>query len=82
MFFELNYGYHLYMSYEKAIEPQSKPKAVQKLSTKLYWLILVCCNNFFYTQKREKPAYDKEMKYKIYALGDKIWLNNKFIKTI
>lgn len=40
----------------------------------------VCYKNFYYTQKRQKWAYNKSVKLKNYAFDDKIWLNNKYIK--
>lgn len=37
--------------------------------------------NFYYTQKLWKQANDKTVKPKNYILDNKVWLNNKYIKT-
>ena len=81
MFFELNYGYHPQMSYKKKVDPRSKSKSADKLSVELRELMIVCQENLYYAQKLQKRAYDKGVKPRSYALGDKIWLNNKYIKT-
>ena len=41
----------------------------------VYW------ENLHYTQKFEKWAYNESFKPRNYAPGDKILLNNKYIKT-
>ena len=35
----------------------------------------------YYTQKLQTQAYDKGVKLRSYTLGDKVWLNSKYIKT-
>ena len=44
-------------------------------------LMNVYCQNFLQAQDLQKRAHDKEMKPRSYALGEKIWLNSKHIKT-
>ena len=41
----------------------------------------VCQENFHHAQELQKQAYDKGVKPRSYAPGDKVWLNNKYIKT-
>ena len=41
----------------------------------------VYCKNFHHTYKLQKQAYNKDVKFKSYTLGDKVWLNSKYIKT-
>ncbi len=41
----------------------------------------VCCQNLLHTQKPQKRAYDKGVNNRSYALGEKVWLNSKYIKT-
>ncbi len=41
----------------------------------------VCCQNLLYTQELQKRVHDKKEKSRSYALGKKIWLNSKYIKT-
>ena len=40
--FELNCGYHRWMSYEEEVDPRSKLKSADKLSAKLRELMIVC----------------------------------------
>ena len=37
--------------------------------------------NLHHAQKFQKQAYNKAMKPRSYAYGNKIWLNSKYIKT-
>ncbi len=41
----------------------------------------VCCQNFLHAQELHKKVYDKRVKSCNYALGEKIQLNSKYIKT-
>ena len=43
--------------------------------------MIVCRKNFYHAQKLQKRAHDKGIKPKSYALGEKVWLNSKYIKT-
>ena len=43
--FELNCGYHPWMSYKEDVDSHSKSKLVNKLSTKLKELVIVCKKN-------------------------------------
>ena len=79
--FELNYGYHLWVSYKKDIDSRSKSKSVDELLAKLQELIPVCRKNLYHAQELQKQAYDKGVKPRSYATGDKVWLNSKYIKT-
>ena len=49
--FELNCGYHSWMSYKEEIKPRSQSKSADKLLLKLKKLIIVCCENLYYTQE-------------------------------
>ena len=48
---------------------------------KLRELIDVCRQNPLYTQDLQKQSHDKGVKSRSYALGEKVWLNSKHIKT-
>ena len=50
-FFELNCGYHFQMSYKDNVDPHSKSKLADKLSTKLRELMIVCRENLYHTQE-------------------------------
>ena len=52
-----------------------------KLSIELRELIIVYRKNFYYAQKFQKQAYNKDVKPKSYDFYNKIWLNSKYIKT-
>ena len=41
----------------------------------------VCWENLYYAQKLQKQVHNKGVKPKIYALGSKVLLNSKYIKT-
>ena len=41
----------------------------------------ICRKNFYHAQELQKQAYNKGVKPKNYAPGNKVWLNNKYIKT-
>ena len=79
--FELNCGYHLWMSYEKEVDPCSKSKLVDKLSAELRELMIVCQQNLYHTQELQKWAHDKGVKPRNYVHNDKVWLNSKYIKS-
>lgn len=40
-----------------------------------------CKKNLQYAKNLQKQYHDKATKPKSYVLGDKIWLNSKYIKT-
>ena len=41
----------------------------------------ICQQNLLHTQELQKRAHDKGVKPRSYALGEKVWLNSKYIKT-
>ena len=79
--FELNCGYHPRVSFKKDTNLCSQSKSIDKLSAKLQDLMTVCRENLHHAQKLQKQAYDKGVKPRSYASGDKVWLNSKYIKT-
>ena len=79
--FELNCGYHPWILYEKKLNLRSQSKSVDKLLEELRELIIVYCENFHHTQELQKQAHNKGVKPWSYAIGKKVWLNSKFIKT-
>ena len=54
--FELNYGYHLRLSYKDDVKPRSQSKSADKLAAELRELMIVCQENLHYTQKYQKQA--------------------------
>ncbi len=78
--FELNCSYHPRVFFEKDIDSRSKFCSANKLVKELKELIEVCCQNLIYAQKLQKRTYDKRVKSRSYAPGEKIWLNNKYIQ--
>ena len=46
--FELNCGYHLWVSYKEDIDPRSKSKSADKLLAELQELMTICRENFHY----------------------------------
>ena len=49
--FELNYGYHPRVSFEKNTDPWSQSKSADELSAKLRDLITVCQENLYHAQE-------------------------------
>ena len=80
--FELNCGYHPYVSFEKDTNPRSRSKLADELSAELQDLMIVCRENLHHAQDLQKRAHNKGVKSRSYVLGDKVWLNNKYIKNI
>ena len=79
--FELNCGYHLCVSFEEDTDPRSQSKSADELSAELRDLMTVCRENLHHAQKLQKQAHNKNVKPKSYVSSDKVWLNNKYIKT-
>ena len=79
--FELNCNYHPQMLYKEKVDPRSKSKLADKLLAKLRELMIVCQENLHHFQKLQKQVYNKGVKPKSYTLGNKVWLNSKYIKT-
>ncbi len=79
--FKLNCGYHSRVFFEEDIDPCPRSRSTNELAKELRELIEVCCQNLLHTQELQKRAYDKGVKNCSYALGEKVWLNSKYIKT-
>ena len=70
--FELNCGYHPRVSYEEDLDPRSKSRTAEKLSSELRELMTVCQQNLHHAQELQKQAYNKGVKPRSYAPGDKV----------
>ena len=79
--FELNCGYHPRVSYKKDLDPQSKSRTAEELSSELRELMTVCQQNLHHAQELQKRGHNKGVKPQSYALGEKVWLNSKYLKT-
>ena len=79
--FELNCGYHPWMSYKEDVNSCFQSMLADKLSAELKELIIVCRENLHHAQELQKQAQDKGVKFQSYAPGKKVWLNSKYIKT-
>ena len=79
--FKLNCGYHPRISYKEDVNPRSRSKAADELTKKLRNLIATYKENLQHAQELQKRAHNKGTKPKSYAPGEKVWLNNKYIKT-
>ena len=78
--FKLNYGYHLPVFYKEDIDPCSKFKSADELLAKLQELMTVYHKNLYHAWELQKQAYNNSVKLKSYFLGDKVWLDSKYIK--
>ena len=79
--FELNCSYHPCISFKEDTNLCSWLKSADELSAHPQDLITVCRKNIHHAQEFQKQAYNKGVKPRSYAPGDKIWLNSKYIKT-
>ena len=79
--FELNCRYHLRVFYKEDLDPRSKSRTAEELSSKLRELMTVCQQNLHHAQELQKRAHDKGVKPQSYAPGDKVWLSSKHLKT-
>ena len=79
--FELSCGYHPRVSYKEDFDLRSKSKAAEELSSKLRNLMATCQQNLYHAQEFQKQAYNKDVKPQSYALGNKVWLSSKHLKT-
>ena len=80
-FFELNYSYHSCVFFKNKCNTCSRSSSAKRLAMELKKLMNVCCQNLLYAQDLQKQAHNKGMKPQSYVLGEKVWLNNKHIKT-
>ena len=71
--FELNCGYHSWMSYEEDVDLRSQSKSADELLAELRELMIVCQENLHHAQELQKRAHDKGVKSRSYALGEKVW---------
>ena len=78
--FELNCGYHPWRLYKKKVDPCSKSKSADELSTKLREMMIVCWENLHHTQDLQKWAHNKGITPKSYTFSDKVCCNSKYIK--
>ena len=79
--FKLNCGYHPRISYEEDLNPRSKSRTAEELSSELRKLMTPCQQNLHHAQELQKRAHNKDVKLRSYAPGDKIWLSSKHLKT-
>ena len=70
--FKLNCGYHPWVSYKEDLNPRSKSKTAEKLSSELRNLMVACQQNLHHAQELQKQAHYKGIKPQSYALGDKV----------
>ena len=79
--FELNCGYYPCVSYKNDLDPRSKSRIAEELSSKLRELMTVSQQNLYHAQELQKRAHDKGVKPQSYAPGEKVWLSSKYLKT-
>ena len=68
------------MSYEEEVDLRSQSKSADELSEELKELMISCCKNLYHIQELQKWAHNKGVQPQNYVLGEKVWLNSKFIK--
>ena len=71
--FDLDCGYHFWLSYKEKIDFYFKSKSADKLSAELRKLLTVYSENLHH-------AHNKGINLKSYLPCNKFWLNSKYIK--
>ena len=79
--FKLNCGFYPRVFFESDVDPCSRSCSADKLAKELRELIDICQQNLLHAKNVQKRANDKSVKSQSYALGEKVWLNSKYIKT-
>ena len=79
--FELNYGFYPQVFFEENVKSRSKFCSVNKWAKELKELIDIYQQNLLHDHKLQKRANNKGVKPRSYVPGEKVWLNNKYIKT-
>lgn len=79
--FELNCSFQLWTFYKKGINPHSQLKSANKVANELNKLIIICRKNLYHIKELQKRYYDKYVKPKSYAAGEKVCLTSKYIIT-
>ena len=79
--FEFNCGYYPWVSYKDNLNSCSKLKTAKKLSSELQNLMAICQQNLHHAQEFQKQAHNKGVKPQSYALGNKVGLSSKHLKT-
>ena len=67
--------------FEDNVDPGSWSRSADELAKKWRELIDICQQNLLHAQELQKRAPNKGVKPRSYTPGEKIWLNNKYIKT-
>ena len=79
--FKLNCGYHPWVFYKEDLDPRSKSRTAEELSSELRELMTICQQNLHHAQELQKRGYNKGVKPQRYAPGDKVWLSSQHLKT-
>ena len=79
--FELNCGYHPWVSVKDECNACSKPSSANELAVELEELINVYCENQLHAQELQKRSHDKRVKSCSYVPSETVWLNSKHIKA-
>ena len=79
--FELNCGYHPRVFYKKNLDLRSQSRNAEELSSELSELMTICQPNLHHAQKLQKRGHNKGVKPQSYAMGEKVWLSSKYLKT-
>lgn len=79
--FELNCGYHPYVTYKEDVNLCSKSKSANEFLVELKELMTIYHENLYHAQELQKQAHNKSVKSRSYTLSNKVWLNRKYIKT-
>ena len=79
--FEFHCGYYPWVIFENKCNARSRSSSANRLAVKLRELINIYHQNLLHAQDLQKQSHNKGVKPCVYAAGENIWLNSKYIKT-
>ena len=77
----LNWGYNPRVSFKENVDPRLRYYSANKQANELRKLIEIDCQDLLHIQELQNRTQDKGIKSRSYALGKKVWLNSKYIRT-
>ena len=70
--FKLNCSYYPRVFFKDKCNARSRSSSANGLARELRELMNICCQNFLHAQDLQKQVYDKEVKPRSYAPGEKM----------
>ena len=78
--FEANLGYSPRMSWDEEIDPKSRSCAAVDSVKHLFTLMGMCKDAILAARQSQAEFANRHRKSRDYKVGDRVWLNTKYIK--